>query len=135
MFAGKLLGEVLSVGPPTLPLRGPNVEGAALGDASLGVYGGRVALENEGETLARRAACGAVGGARGLGAGPWGGDFAVFDGAAGAVGGADETLEGPFGGADSCDVTGPLTVTLSGPDGSVTWDGAAGVGIAGGSIR
>lgn len=56
MFAGKLLGEVLSVGALTLPLRGPKVEGAAWGDASLGTYGGRVALENEGETLARRAA-------------------------------------------------------------------------------
>lgn len=56
MFAGRLLGEVLTAGPLPLPTRGPNVEGAAFGDASRGEYGGRVALEKEGDTLARRAA-------------------------------------------------------------------------------
>lgn len=56
MFAGRLLGEVLVVDPLPLPTRGPKVEGVALGDASRGVYGGRVALEKEGDTLALRAA-------------------------------------------------------------------------------
>ena len=56
MFAGRLLGEVLIVGPLPLPTRGPNVEGVALGDASRGAYDGRVALEKEGDTLALRAA-------------------------------------------------------------------------------
>lgn len=135
MFAGRLLGEVLITGPLPLTTRGPNVEGAALGDASRGVYGGRVALENEGETLALRAAWGAVGGARGLGAGPWGGDFAVFDGAVGAVGGADGTFEGPLGGVGICGVTGTLTATVSELDASLAWDETVTGGIAGGSIR
>jgi hypothetical protein len=56
MFAGKLLGEVLIVGPLPLPTRGPKVEEVAFGDASRGVYGGSVALEKEGDTLALRAA-------------------------------------------------------------------------------
>lgn len=55
IFAGKLCGDVLIVEPTPPPLRGPNPEGFALGDASRGVYCGRVALENDGDTLTRAA--------------------------------------------------------------------------------
>ena len=87
MLAGKLFGDVLFEASP-LPLRGPSGGGggggSALEDVSLEEYKGSGALENDGDTLALRAACGAVGGCRGLVAGPCGGDFA---GAEGAVGG------------------------------------------------
>lgn len=67
-----------------LPLLGPRGGGAtALGFVSLGAYEGRGALVNDGETLALRAACGAVGGGRGRDAGPCGGDFARAEGADG----------------------------------------------------
>jgi hypothetical protein len=56
MFAGKLCGEVFIAEPPPLPPRGPKPEGFAPGDASRGTYCGKVALENEGDTLTRRAA-------------------------------------------------------------------------------
>jgi hypothetical protein len=68
MFAGKLFGDVFTVGAP--PLRGPMADEFALGDASRGAYGGNGALENCGDALVRNAACGAIGGGRGLGAGP-----------------------------------------------------------------
>lgn len=78
MFAGRVFGEVLTVGTlPVLILReAPSVDAAPLGEGSRGAYGGNGALENCGEVLARRAACGATGGARGFGAGPCGGDLA-----------------------------------------------------------
>lgn len=67
-----------------LPLLGPDGGGGAvLTFVSRGTYEGRGVLENDGETLALRAACGAVGGGRGRGAGPCGGDFARADGADG----------------------------------------------------
>lgn len=70
MLAGKLFGDVFIDASPLL-LRGPKGGGGAvLEDASLGAYEGSGALENEGETLALRAACGAVGGGRDRGAGP-----------------------------------------------------------------
>jgi hypothetical protein len=70
MLAGKLLGDVLMEASPLL-LRGPNGGGgAALEDRSLEGYEGSGTLEKDGDTLALRAACGAVGGGRGLGAGP-----------------------------------------------------------------
>lgn len=70
MLTGKLFGDVLVEASP-LPLRGPRGGGGAvLEGASLGAYEGSGARENEGDTLARMAACGAVGGGRGLGAGP-----------------------------------------------------------------
>jgi hypothetical protein len=68
MFAGKLFGEVLTGAAP--PLRGPRVEEFPLGEASRGAYGGKGALENCGDALVRKAACGAIGGGRGFGAGP-----------------------------------------------------------------
>lgn len=69
-----------------LPLRGPKGGGGiAFEDASLGPYEESGALEKDGDTLALRAACGAVGGGRGLGAGPCGGDFAGAEGADGGI--------------------------------------------------
>jgi hypothetical protein len=68
IFAGKLFGEVLAGAAP--PLRGPRAEAFALGDASRGAYGGKGALENCGDAFVRKAAWGAMGGGRGLGAGP-----------------------------------------------------------------
>lgn len=68
ILAGKLLGEVL-VGPKPA-LRGPCAGLFAFGEGSRGAYGGNGALENCGEVLLRKAACGAIGGGRGLGAGP-----------------------------------------------------------------
>jgi hypothetical protein len=56
MLAGKLLGEVLFADVFPLPLRGPNDGRAPLGDASLGVYWGRVALEKDGDAWARNVA-------------------------------------------------------------------------------
>lgn len=82
MLAGKAFGDVLIDASP-LPLLGPRGGGGTALFASLGTYDGSGALEKDGETLALRAACGAVGGGRGLGAGPWGGDFADADGADG----------------------------------------------------
>lgn len=87
MLAGRLFGDVFIEASPLL-LRGPKGGGGAvLRGASLEAYDGRGALENEGETLALRAACGAVGGGRGRGADPCGGDLAGPDGADGADGG------------------------------------------------
>jgi len=87
MLAGKLFGDVLMEASP-LPLRGPKGGGGAvLEDVSLGAYEGSGVLENDGDTLALMAACGAVGGGRGRGAGPWGGDLAGPAGADGADGG------------------------------------------------
>ena len=81
ILAGKLFGDVLLEASP-LPLRGPSGGGSiALEDVSLEAYKGSGALENDGDTLALRAACGAIGGGRGLGAGPCGGDFAGAEGA------------------------------------------------------
>jgi hypothetical protein len=68
IFAGKLFGDVLTMG--AFPLRVPATKEFALGDASRGAYGGNGALENCGDVLLRSAACGAIGGGRGLGAGP-----------------------------------------------------------------
>lgn len=83
ILAGKLFGEVFIEASP-LPLRGPcGGGGTALEDISRETYGGRGALEKDGETLDLSAACGAVGGGRGLGAGPCGGDFAGAEGAEG----------------------------------------------------
>lgn len=76
ILAGKLFGEVFIEAEPPLPTRDPMVGGSALADASLCAYWGSCALEKDGDALARNAACGAVGGTRGLGAGPCGGDFA-----------------------------------------------------------
>jgi hypothetical protein len=67
MLAGKLLGEVPTEAPA---LRGPKPALMALGDASRGACGGNGVLANCGDALARNAACGAIGGGRGLGAGP-----------------------------------------------------------------
>lgn len=67
ILAGKLFGEVLTGAPP---FRGPRAAPMALGDASCGACGGNGALANCGDALARNAACGAIGGGRGLGAGP-----------------------------------------------------------------
>jgi len=70
MFAGRLFGEVL-IEASLLLLRGPNGGGGtAPAEASLGAWKGRGVLENDGETLALKAACGAEGGRRGRGAGP-----------------------------------------------------------------
>ena len=70
ILAGKLLGDVLIKEALPLPLRDPSAVGSPLGDVSLGAYCGSWALEKDGDALARSAACGATGGARGLGAGP-----------------------------------------------------------------
>ena len=86
IFAGKLLGDVLMDASP-LPLRGPDGGAPGPGSTSLGEYEGSGALENDGETFALRAACGPVGGGRGRGAGPCGGDLAGAEGAEGADGG------------------------------------------------
>jgi hypothetical protein len=67
ILAGKLFGEVLTEAPP---LRGPRAALVALGDASRGACGGNGALANCGDAFARNAACGPIGGGRGLGAGP-----------------------------------------------------------------
>jgi hypothetical protein len=56
MLAGKLFGDVLTAKAPPLPPRGPNGGEAALGDASRGLYCGRVALETDVDTFARSAA-------------------------------------------------------------------------------
>jgi len=56
MFAGRLLGDVLIAEVPPLLPRSPKPGGAALGDASRGAYWGSVALEKDGDTLARKAA-------------------------------------------------------------------------------
>lgn len=87
-------------------LRGPE-GGVGPGEASLGPYCGNVAREKEGEALARKAACGAIGGARGLKAGPCGGDLANPEGAVGAdtVG---RVLGGPFEGGGAVCATGVL---------------------------
>lgn len=70
ILAGKLFGDVLIEVSPLL-LRGPKAGGGAvLEDVSLGAYEGRGVLENDGDTLVLMAACGAVGGGRGRGAGP-----------------------------------------------------------------
>lgn len=84
MLAGRLFGEALVEVSP-LPPRGPcGGGGTALEEVSLGTYDGRGVLENDGEMLALSAACGAVGGGRGLGAGPCGDDdFAGVESAEG----------------------------------------------------
>lgn len=70
MFAGKLFGEVLIEASP-LVLRGPNGGGGIVPtEASLEAWNGSGVLENEGDTLALKAACGAEGGGRDRGAGP-----------------------------------------------------------------
>jgi hypothetical protein len=56
ILAGKLFGDVLTAEAPPLPPRGPNGGAAALGDASRGLYCGRVALETDGDTFSRSAA-------------------------------------------------------------------------------
>jgi hypothetical protein len=68
IFAGKLLGDVLTGAAPVL--RGPRAAAFAIGDASRGAYGGNGVRENWGEALGRNAACGAIGGGRDFGAGP-----------------------------------------------------------------
>ena len=89
MLAGKLFGDVLMDASP-LPLRGPDGGGGiAPGGTSLGEYGCSGVLENDGETVALRAACGPVGGGRARGAGPCGGDFAGAEGANGTEGAVD----------------------------------------------
>ena len=75
-----------------------------------------------------------MGGTRGLGAGPCGGDLARPVGAVGADGGG-AWREGPFGGAYAWEeidilVDAPLALTLS-----TIWDWADGGGIEGGSMR
>ncbi len=96
MLAGKLFGDVLTAeGNPPLATRGTKLGGTVLGDASLWLYCGSCALENDGDALARSTACGALGGIRGLGAGPCGGDLA---GPVGAAARGPDTAAGAFGG-------------------------------------
>jgi hypothetical protein len=102
MLAGKLFGEAcMEEGTP--PLRGPN-PGFELEATSCGTWGGNGALGNCGDALVRKAACGAIGGGRGLGAGPCGGDLAgaevwVATDGTGGGGGGGGTAAGVGGGA------------------------------------
>lgn len=76
MLAGRLCGDVIvdKALPLPLPLRDPIGGAIAPGEASrgtsLGAKGRCAGLGKEGETFARSAACGPVGGALGLAAGP-----------------------------------------------------------------
>ena len=90
----------------------------ALGDASLGVYCESVAREKDGDAFARNAACGAVGGARSLGAGPCIEDLANPDGAVGADKGR-AVGEGPFMGVDTGKETGAFGTAWIALEGSV----------------
>jgi hypothetical protein len=101
ILAGRDFGDVFMEGAPAL--RGPNAAMLAVIVASCGAYGGNGALENCGDALGRKAACGAIGGGRGFGAGPCGEDLAGTDKEAGADGadGADgATGTGGVGGTD-----------------------------------